>query len=74
MSVSQIETLSLTKCFCLAAGCNVTGSLSKFSALQDKTINNAGALRFTTGAQKVKLRGLCLRLCGCVAAASLMST
>lgn len=55
--------------------CSVTSSLSKFSALQDKTINNARAPRFTTGAQKVKLRGLmCLRLCGCVAAASLMST
>lgn len=37
--------------------CNFTSSSSNFVALQDKTINNASALRFTTGAQQMKLRG-----------------
>lgn len=75
VSITLIRAIHLTKCLRLSAGCNVTSSLSKFSALQDKTINNARASYFTTGAQQMKLRGLmCLRLCECVAAASLMST
>lgn len=69
VSISLIKALHLTKCFRLTARCNVTSRSSKFSALQDKTINNARASRFTTGAQQMKLH-----LRGCVAAASLMST
>lgn len=75
VSISLIKALTLTNCFHLTALCNITSRSSKFSALQDKTINNAKASRFTTGAQQMKLRGLmCLHLRGCVAAASLMST
>lgn len=47
--ISLIKALNLTKCFRLTARCNITSRSSKFSALQDKTINNERASRFTTG-------------------------
>ncbi len=59
----------------MTAWCNVAGRSDKFIALQNESINNAGASRFTTEAQQMKLRGLmCLSVRRCVAAASLMST